>query len=104
MMEGDMKKHILLAACIIAAVPSMAQVQYAVSGTYTVDGKKVFLIDELTEKAVDSTVVANGQFYFTGSAEKDALMGVKAGDSRWTTEFFNDGKALHSRLQKIFEK
>jgi thiol-disulfide isomerase/thioredoxin len=69
----------------------MAQMKYAVSGTYTENGKKVYLIDQLTEKAIDSMVVTDGKFAFTGTADKDALMGVKVEKKRWTTQFFNDG-------------
>ena len=88
-----MKKEFVLAAFVIAAVPAMAQsqVQYAVSGTFAENGKTVYLIDELTEKAIDSVVVADGKFAFTGTADKDALMAVKAKKSHWTTQFFNDG-------------
>jgi len=86
-----MKKVIVLAAFAIATVSSMAQVKYAVSGTFTENGKKIYLIDQLTEKAIDSVVVANGRFSFNGTADKDALMVVKAEDKNWTTEFFNDG-------------
>ena len=69
----------------------MAQVKYAVSGTYTENGKKVYLIDQLTDKAIDSMVVASGKFSFTGTADKDALMAVKAEKRSWTIDFFNDG-------------
>ena len=58
-----MKKLLLLAFVVAGAIPSMAQqVKYSVSGTYADDGKKVYLLDQLTAKAVDSMVVANGQF------------------------------------------
>ena len=111
----------MLAAFAIAAEPSMAQgskqqeptssldwpsraeqrqsqVQYAVSGTYAANGKTVYLIDELTEKAIDSTVVANGKFIFSGTADKDALMAVRAKKSHWTTQFFNDGTPVSINL------
>ena len=53
-------------------MPSVAQqVNYSVSGTYTDNGKKIYLIDKLTDKAIDSTVVANGKFAFSGTAEVD---------------------------------
>ena len=72
-------------------MPSMAQVQYAVSGMFVENGKKVYLIDELTEKTIDSVVVADGKFSFAGTAAQDALMAVKAQKSKWATQFFNDG-------------
>ena len=71
----------------------MAQVKYTVSGTFAENGKKVYLIDELVEKKIDSTVVANGKFAFSGTADKDALMAVRARISSWTMQFFNDGAA-----------
>lgn len=89
-MMKEMKQWIL-AAFVIAAVPSTAQVKYTVSGLYADDGKKVYLIDQLADKAIDSIFVADGKFSFTGTADKDALLAVKAENSKWTTEFFNDG-------------
>ena len=44
-----MKKTILTMAFVAAAMPTMAQqVAYAVSGTYGKEGKKVYLMDQLT--------------------------------------------------------
>ena len=86
-----MKKNLISAAFAIAALPSMAQVKYDISGTLADNGKLIYLIDELSEKKIDSTVVANGKFSFAGTADKDALMAVRARSSSWTTEFFNDG-------------
>ena len=93
-----MKKVFVLVAFTFAAVSSMAQVQYTVSGTLADNGKKVYLIDELTEKAIDSVVVADGKFAFSGTADKDALMAVRAKKSRWTTQFFNDGTPVSINL------
>ena len=93
-----MKKVLMLAAFTIAAVPAMAQVQYDVSGAYAANGKTVYLIDELTEQKIDSTVVADGKFSFTGSADKDALMAVRAGSSSWAMQFFNDGTPVSINL------
>ncbi|MBP5507903.1 MAG: AhpC/TSA family protein [Prevotella sp.] len=87
-----MRKVIFLAAFMAAVVSSMAQqVKYSISGTYNDDGKKVYLIDKLTENAIDSFVVASGKFSFKGSAEKDAFLGVKAENQNWSVVFFNDG-------------
>ena len=72
----------------------MAQVKYAISGTYTENGKKVYLIDLLTGKAIDSMVVADGKFSFSGTADKDAFMSVKAENRTWSTDFFNDGTPI----------
>ena len=76
----------------------MAQVKYSVSGTYAENGKKVYLKDELTEKNIDSTLVAEGKFSFTGTADKDALMAVKTKGRSWTTQFFNDGTPVTINL------
>ena len=87
-----MKKSVLLAALVAVAMPTMAQqVKYSVSGTYANNGEKVYLIDKLTEAAIDSVVVSGGKFSFNGTAEKDAFMGVCAEQKGWTTIFFNDG-------------
>ena len=69
----------------------MPQIQYTVNGTFADNGKTVYLIDELTEKAIDSTVVADSKLSFTGTAAQDALLAVRAKSSSWTTQFFNDG-------------
>ena len=86
-----MKKVFILATFVIAAMPSMAQVKYAVSGTFAENGKTVYLLDQLTDKAIDSTVVADGKFTFTGTAAQDALLAVQAKKKNWMTQFFNDG-------------
>ena len=87
-----MKKSVLLAALVAVTMPTMAQqVKYSVSGTYANNGEKVYLIDKMTEAAIDSVVVSGGKFSFNGSAEKDAFMGVRAEQKEWTTIFFNDG-------------
>ena len=90
-----MKILFVFAALVAVAMPSMAQqVRYSVSGTYTDNGKKIYLIDKLTVKAIDSTVVANGKFAFSGTAEKDAFMAVQAENKNWMTPFFNDGTPI----------
>ena len=89
-----MKKVFFLAAFIFAVVPSMAQVKYTVNGTSAENGKKIYLIDKLTAKAIDSTVVAGSKFSFTGTADQDALMSVKAETKSWEMQFFNDGTSV----------
>ena len=45
-----MKKSVLLAALVAVAMPTMAQqVKYSVSGTYSDNGKKIYLIDKLIQ-------------------------------------------------------
>ena len=88
----NMKKRVLLAILVMAAMPSMAQqLKYDVSGTYAGNGQTVYLMDNLTDKPLDSVVVANGKFSFSGTAQKDAYLAVKAKKKRWATNFFNDG-------------
>ena len=82
-----MKKVFVFAAFAIATVPSIAQVRYSVSGTFIDNGKKVYLIDHMTDQAVDSMVVADGKFSFSGTADQDALMAVKAENRKWETDF-----------------
>jgi thiol-disulfide isomerase/thioredoxin len=87
-----MKKIFLMAALVAAALPTMAQqLKYFVSGTYAKDGNTVYLIDRLTDKAIDSVVVADSKFAFSGTADKDAFMAVTLKNSKWNTVFFNDG-------------
>ena len=90
-----MKKAVLLAVILVFSVPSIAQqVKYSISGTYNNNGKKIHLIDRLTEKSIDSVIVVDGKFSFNGTAEKDALLSVKTEDKNWSTDFFNDGTAV----------
>lgn len=87
-----MKRSVLFFALFAMVMPCMSQqLNYSVSGTYADEGKKVYLIDNLTENAIDSMVVTNGKFSFSGSAAKDALLTVKVENKKWTTDFFNDG-------------
>lgn len=87
-----MKKRILSVVLMAMTLPTMAQqVKYSVSGTSAKNGQKVYLIDRLSERPIDSVTVANDKFAFSGTAEKNALMAVRAGGSQWETPFFNDG-------------
>ena len=87
-----MKKRILSVVLMAMTLPTMAQqVKYSVSGTSAKNGQKVYLIDRLSERPIDSVTVANDKFAFSGAAEKNALMAVRAGGSQWETPFFNDG-------------
>ena len=87
-----MKKAFLIAALVVAAMPSMAQgLKYSVSGIFADEGKKVYLMDRLTETAIDSMVVTNGKFAFSGTADQNAFMAIKTEKRDWFTVFFNDG-------------
>jgi len=48
----------------------------------------------LTEQKIDSTVVADGRFSFTGTAAQDALMAVRAKSSSWTTQSHKAGAGV----------
>ena len=64
-------------------LPTMAQqVKYSVSGTSAKNGQKVYLIDRLSERPIDSVTVASDKFAFSGTAEKNALMAVEASGRR----------------------
>jgi len=88
------KKTLLTAVIAAAALPVAAQTAFSVNGTYSGNGKKVYLRDQLTGKSIDSTTVADGRFAFSGSAAADALLAVKAEGQDWETEFFNDGTPI----------
>ena len=91
-LERTMKNTwIILAALVISACASDGTKKYTVSGTFTENGEKVYLLDQLTETAIDTAVVADGRFSFTGRADKDALLAVRAEKRNWMTQFFNDG-------------
>ena len=77
--------------CAMTQGSRAQQVNYSVGGTCAGNGQTVYLIDRLTGKAVDSVVVAAGQFAFSGTAARDAYLAVRAGAKGWQTEFFNDG-------------
>ena len=94
-----MKKVLFLAALVAAAMPSLAQqVKYSVSGISDNNGKKVYLLNKNNSSTIDSTIVADGKFTFTGEVEKDALMGVRKGKEGVTTLFFNDGTPVTVNL------
>ena len=82
---------IFLAALAVTACASDGTKIFTVSGTFTENGKMVYLMDQLTETAIDSVVVSDGKFSFTGTAAQDALLAVQAESKNWMTQFFNDG-------------
>ena len=89
------RKIVSLVALISLQMPCMAQqLNYSISGISADEGQKIYLVDNLTEIAIDSMVVADGKFSFSGSAAKDALMAVKVDSKKWMTEFFNDGTPI----------
>ena len=68
-----MKKYFMMAALMLAVLPTEAQqIKYTINGISKENGKTVVLRDRRTNQVVDSAVVANGKFSMKGNAEKDA--------------------------------
>ena len=88
------QKTFILAAFIIAAVPATAQIQYTVNGTFADNGKMVYLIDELTEQKIDSTVVADGKFSFKCIIPADTLRAIHRRDSNQTVPSIKSSERL----------
>lgn len=87
-----MKKVMILAAFIAATLNAEAQqVKYTVNGIYKNNGATILLVNKQTRQQLGSTIVADGKFTLSGTADKDALMAVGDKDSGWATLFFNDG-------------
>ena len=94
-----MKKNLIIAALMLAVLPTEAQqVKYSIDGISKENGKTVVLRDRRTNQVVDSAVVANGKFKMSGNAEKDAYMGVSVKDAMWSVMLFNDGTPLTINL------
>jgi len=88
-----------MAVAMMAALPVGAQqVKYTINGISKNNGTEVYLMDRLTRQALDTAVVADGKFSFSGQAEKDALMAVLPNNSDWATVFFNDGTPININL------
>ena len=87
-----MKKVLSFAALMVAVMPMEAQqVKYTINGMSSNNGETAYVIDRLTNQAVDSAKVVDGRFTMKGSAEKNALMAVGIREVPWLTLFFNDG-------------
>ena len=83
----------LLVAGMLAC--SSDNVRYAVTGSHAPeDGASVYLIDQTTRRAIDSTVVTRGAFELKGMAEKDAFLAIAVGGSDRQFLLFNDGKPV----------
>ena len=82
----------LLVAGMLAC--SSDNVRYAVTGSHAPEGASVYLIDQTTRRAIDSTVVTRGAFELKGMAEKDAFLAIAVGGSDRQFLLFNDGKPV----------
>ena len=77
-----MKKVLLTAALVVAALPTMAQqVKYSVSGISDNNGKMVYLINQNNSSVIDSTAVAEGKFSFGITMDSSFYGAVKANSS-----------------------
>ena len=86
------RQLLAIVALVMVTLPAWAQqVKYSVSGVSQYNGKKVSLIDRLTDRPINSTIVADGKFSMEGMADKDAFMALNQEGVRWLTLFFNDG-------------
>ena len=83
---------LLAVAAMGAFACSGNDAKYNISGVNAPkDGAAVYLVDQLTSKNIDSTVVAGGAFKMKGKADKDAYLMVRTDDFTWNFLFFNDG-------------
>lgn len=90
-----MKKTLAIVALIVATLPTLAQqVKYSVSGISVLNGKKVSVVDKVTDKTISSTTVTDGKFALEGTAEKNAFLELTIEDLGWKTMFFNDGTPI----------
>ena len=90
-----MKKTIL--ACLLGLLAAIvqAQVTYTLKGTCQTTVKKVYILDKMSGfEAIDSVVPQKGRFTLTGSAAKDALLGVAGLGLKSFQIFFNDGTPI----------
>ena len=79
-----MKRTILAIACLGSASTLLAQSQFTVNGNTgnQIEGQTVYLIKtDIGREPVDSAVVKNGKFTFTGTTNKQSTAYVKSGDA-----------------------
>ena len=94
-----MKKNLMIAALMLAVLPTEAQkLKYSIDGISKENGKTVVLRDRRTNQIVDSAIVAKGKFSMRGNAEKDAYMGVSVKNAMWSVMLFNDGTPVTINL------
>ena len=85
---------------VVLAAGCTPKKKYSLSG-YNVpqDGLSVYLVDETSEKRIDSTYVQNGCFSMEGRAPKDAFLGVHVEDVDWWYPIFNDGEPVRMNYE-----
>ena len=90
-------KWIFLLAFTVAGVLACSadNVKYVVTGSRAPEeGARVYLVDQTTRTAIDSTVVSHGAFELKGTAEKNAFLAVTVGGFDGKFLLFNDGKPV----------
>ncbi len=81
------------AAALVACSGSSSR--YSVTGSNAPqEGAAVYLVDKLSNTAIDSTHVADGSFTLQGKAAKDALLSLRIDGADWYFPLFNDGEPV----------
>ena len=76
-------------ALVAMVMPCMSQqLNYSVSGTYTDEGKMVYLIDYLTDNAIDSMVVADGKILVFRLCCEGCIVDSESGELEMDDRFF----------------
>ena len=82
---------LLFASALLTLACTQVNTRYSVRGTDLEDGRKVYLLDMITNEPINSTVVSGGTFQMKGKAARDAYLAVNIDDDDWWFLFFNDG-------------
>ena len=81
----------LLFASALLTLACTQGTRYSVRGTAPEDGRKVYLLDMITNEPINSTVVSGGTFQMKCKAARDAYLSVNFDNDDWWFLFFNDG-------------
>jgi len=76
------------------ATEEATTMSYSVDGFSDAEGKEVYLNDMNLYKCIATTVVTDGKFHFSGTADKDAFMSIANDRHDIAIPFFNDGIAV----------
>ncbi|MBQ9357700.1 MAG: AhpC/TSA family protein [Prevotella sp.] len=93
-----MKKNIILAlVATLATITATAQdTPYSISGTASFPVTKVYLYDATDMRTpIDSTMLSEGRFSFSGTKPVNTLMAVLGDGDSFALQFFNDGTPLN---------
>lgn len=92
-----MKKVMVAAALMMAAGAQAQQINYTINGVSNDNGTKVMLVDQIARKVAYADV-KDGKFSFSGTAEKNAFMAIKAANKGWMTGVVIDGTPITVNL------